>query len=71
MQRLAISVMVLAGITLSGALGGHVLRQGSGSSRLRLEAPRLQHRVVAKVVSAACPVVSGHVDATCDAQGVD
>ncbi len=71
MQRLVVGVMVLAGITLSGALGGQVMRHGARSPRTRIDAPRPQHRVVAKVASAACPAVSGHAEASCDARAGD
>ena len=70
MHRLTVGVMVLAGITLFGALGGHMMRQGARSPRMRVDAPR-QHRVQVKVASAACPSVSGQAEACCDARAGD
>jgi hypothetical protein len=53
MQRLIVVTMVLAGIALSGALGGHVMRQAGRTPRVRVDAPRPQHRVVIEIAGAA------------------
>jgi hypothetical protein len=68
MQRPVVGLMVLAGIALSGALGGHVMRQGARAPRPRASAPpTVPPRVELKVARAACPAVTTAMDTGCSA----
>ena len=63
MPRKTIGVLMLAGITLSGAVGGQLMRAGARMPRERVSAPRsAQQRPVPAAPIAARHAVSGHRD---------
>lgn len=67
MPRKMIGVLMLAGITLSGAVGGQLMRAGARMPRERVSAPRsAQQRPVPAAPVAARHAVSRHADASRD-----
>jgi hypothetical protein len=68
MQRWIVVGLVLAGVALSGALGGRMMRHGSGS-RPHGAAAALPCVAEAplEVASEANPILSSRLDATCAA----
>ena len=67
MPRKTVGVLLLAGITLSGALGGQVMRAGGRLPRPRASAPLpAQPRPVPAASSAARAAVSGRAGVSRD-----
>jgi len=60
MERLRIAVLVLVGITLSGAFGGQLLRQAGRPARAVTTLPRpVEPRAELRSARAACPAAIG------------
>lgn len=67
MARLVVGVMVLAGITLSGGLGGHVMREGAREPRTGLASSQTRPKVVPRVAEVPCSTPGQHPEAGCEA----
>ena len=67
MARLTVGVMVLAGITLSGGLGGPVLREGARGPRARAAAPPARPRILLTEAAMPCSASGPAANAGCDA----
>ena len=67
MARLTVGVMVLTGITLSGGLGGSLMREGARGPRARVAAPQARPPVLLTEATAPCLANRAAADAGCDA----
>ena len=66
MQRWLVTGLLLAGLTVSGALGGRLMRQGGAVRHPPATAARpCEIEAPIKVASGACPMAGSDPDATC------